>query len=132
MAGAIPVEFHEAEGQFPDVGIGLETRLTSGASTSDTNIPIVPACGDGVPVTYRVRQVASPRIDELHAPSGVARFQRSPDRYGPRKADPIAPHEIPRIATIVDGLKYASTTEIATKPALQTRIISVRFLSDTF
>jgi len=59
--------------------------------------------------------------DEI-APTLFALFVNNPQINGPRKTDPMAPQEIPRIATIVSGLMNASITEINTKAAFENRI----------
>jgi hypothetical protein len=80
-------------------------KLTIGLMHSEIIIPIVPACGEGIPLKYRIRQVLNPKIDDENAPNFVIRLLNNPQTNGPRKAAPIEPQEIPRIATIVDGFK---------------------------
>jgi len=67
-------------------------------------MPIVPAWGDGIPFRYRIKQAASPKIDEENAPNLVIRLLNKPQTNGPRNAAPIDPQEIPKIATMVAGL----------------------------
>lgn len=95
-----------------ELPLGLVTRLTSGHRANEISMPIVPACGEGEPVKYKYRQTPSPITEEENAPASVVLFHNKPHIKGPKNAAPIAPHEIPRIITIVEGLKYASTTDI--------------------
>jgi len=76
-----------------------------GLTHSEIIIPIVPAWGEGIPLKYNNKQVDNPRIEEVNAPSFVIFLLNNPQTNGPRKAAPIEPQEIPRIATIVDGFK---------------------------
>lgn len=109
----------------------LVIALTNGLVISETSMPIVPACGAGVPVAYSPRQVPKPATDEAIAPAFVIQLQRIPHTNGPRNAAPIAPHEIERMDTMVAGRRYARTTDKHTKPALHKRIKRVRRLSET-
>jgi len=72
-------------------------------------MPIVPAPGAVTyhattspfgmlcPIKYNVRHVPSPKIAEDTAPNRFTFLQKSPQMNGPKKNDPIAPHEIPNI-----------------------------------
>jgi len=95
-------------------------------------MPIVPDSGEECPLIYKTIQTESPSTDELIAPALFAFFKKSPQIKGPKKTDPIAPHEIPKIATIVAGLNKAKTTDNNIKKALDTRIIKVKLLSVAF
>lgn len=59
-------------------------------------------------------------------------FEKSPQTNGPRKTDPIAPHEIARIDTIVVGLKKARTTYKITKKTEEHLMRKVKNLSEAF
>ena len=98
---------------------------------NETIIPIVPDSAGAIPANDSPRQVPSPRRPEAIAASFVALLPMSPQRNGPRKKEPSAPHESERIATIVAGRKKARTTERRTKTAAMTRIKRVRSRSPT-
>ena len=53
-----------------------------------------------------------------------------PQMKGPRKKDPRAPHEMPRMATMVSRSSQASTTERKTKNPLPMRISMVSLRSE--
>ena len=78
-----------------------------------------------------MRQVARPRTEEAIAPVRFTRVEKSPQMNGPRKTEPMAPQEIPRMETIVAGLKYARTTDKKMKKTLRIRMRNMSFLSDT-
>ena len=66
-------------------------------------MPIVPACGDGVPCAYKTRHTVRPTTDDDMAPTLFMRLVNNPQMNGPRKTAQIAPQDIPRILTMVEG-----------------------------
>ena len=94
------------------------TRLTIGATASETPIPMVPASGDPNPATDKPIHTPSPRIIDEKAASFVVFFQNRPQMNGPRNADPMAPHDMARIVTMVEGLIRARITDNSTKNRL--------------
>ena len=79
--------------------------VTNGGIIRETIIPIVPAWGDGIPAAYRIRQVPNAKTDAEIAAHLFVFFQNNPQIKGPRKTEPIAPQEMPKMATMVAGLK---------------------------
>ena len=69
-------------------------------------MPMVPASGDDEqPEKYRTRHSSKPVTEAQTAPVLFAFVLTSPQINGPRNTDPMAPQEIPRMDTIVAGLK---------------------------
>ena len=93
-------------------GLFLLNQLTTGFTINEIPMPIVPACGEGIPKMYKTRQAPKPKTDEYNAPYLLAFFQNNPQINGPKKAEPMAPQDIPRIATIVSGLERAIIMDI--------------------
>ena len=60
--------------------------------------------------------------DTGYAKSTKYKLSKLPQINGPKKAEPNAPHEIPRIATMVSGFFKAIIMEIKTKIAEVHRI----------
>lgn len=109
----------------------LNNKLNKGFTINETIIPIVPACGEGMPLTYKEIHTVNPIIPDDNPPNLLVHFMKRPPMKGPRKNDPIAPHETPKMATIESGLINAIITDINTKRILAIRIKRVRPLSLT-
>ena len=106
--------------------------LNTGLTTSETIIPIVPASCELIPNMYKLRQVTNPITEEEIAPNLFTLLLKSPQMKGPKNTEPIAPHDIPKIATIESGFNKAIITDIKTKKALPKRIKRVSLPSLMF
>jgi len=127
--------FMDASGIY---SCGFPKKLKIGQIAKEANIPIVPACGDaifsttpGIPMA-KTRTTLSPPIMDAIAPVLLTFLLKSPQINDPKKVAPKAPHDIPKIATIVSGGLMAIPAEMITKTALPTLISVVKFLSETF
>lgn len=103
-----------------------------GFKASEDNIPMVPACGEGIPEIYKIKQIDRPPIPDARAPVLVAFFMNKPQTNGPRKNAPMAPQEIPNMATMVSTLRKARVTDNMIKNALANLISRVKVPSLAF
>ena len=76
-----------------------------GQEPRETSMPIVPDWGEGILNIVSRIHALRPKKADIIAPILLTCRLKSPQIKGPRKEDPIAPQEIPKIKTMVAGLK---------------------------
>ena len=70
--------------------------------------------------------------DDARAPNLFTYFVNNPQMNGPKNVAPMAPHDIPSIATMESGFNRAMITDKRTKNTLENLIKFVSFLSEIF